>query len=402
LKLETKKRCLLFTEYFLPGHAGGGATQTSKNLIERLGDRYDFCVLTGDRESPGAKPYDNVAFGKWVAVIGAKTFYSAVTFSYLFSLPKLVREANPDVVYLNGFFSPRMVLFMLLRRFWLIPKIPVIVAPEDELSEGAMNTKRRKKDIFIFITKLFGLYKQKVVWKASSPREKKEIENIFGKKTNIHIAASATPRMLFENFSIDEKPKKEKGKVIFSFISRITVKKNLHYTIEAMKELKGDVRFDVYGPIEDEIYWREKCETAMNDLPKNIEIVLHGSVPHSEVTQRLSTSHFFVLSTLSESFGHVVLEAMAGGCPVVLSDRTPWLDLETKGLGWDILLDDKKKWKAVLQHCVDMSAEDYERMALRARQYAVAKLDSPEIINANYELFEKAIKSAECGVRSAE
>lgn len=376
----------------MPGHAGGGATQTSKNLIERLGDGYDFCVLTGDRESPNAKPYENITFNEWVAVIGAKTFYSAVTFGYLFSLRRLVREANPDVVYLNGFFSPRMVLFMLLRRFWLIPKIPVIVAPEDELSEGAMNTKRRKKDVFIFIAKFFGLYKQKVIWKASSSREKKEIESFFGRNANIHIAASATPKMLFENFSFEQKPKKEKGKVVFSFISRITAKKNLHYAIEVMKELKGNVRFDVYGPIEDKVYWREKCETAINNLPKNIEVVLHGSVPHDEVAQRLSTSHFFVLSTLSESFGHVVLEAMAGGCPVVLSDRTPWLEMESKGLGWGIPLEDKKKWKDVLQRCVDMNAEDYERMALRARQHAVAKLDSPEIINANYELFEKAIE----------
>lgn len=391
MELETKKKCLIFTEYFLPGHAGGGAIQTSKNIIERLGDRYDFSVLTGDRESPSAKPYENIVFNNWVDVIGAKTFYSAVTLGYIFSLRKLVKEANPDVAYLNSFFAPRMIWFMLLRRFWLIPKIPVIVAPEDELSAGAMNTKKRKKDTFIFIAKLLGLYKRRVIWKASSPQEKKEIENIFGGKANIHIAASATPKMLFEKFSLEEKPKKEKGKVVFSFISRITAKKNLHYAIEVMKELKGNVRFDVYGPIEDEIYWREKCEEAINNLPSNVEVVLHGSVPHAEVAERLSTSHFFVLSTLSESFGHVVLEAMAGGCPVVLSDRTPWLEMESKGLGWDIPLGDKKKWKEILQLCVDMSAEDYEQMALRARQHAVAKLDSPEIINANYELFEKAI-----------
>lgn len=392
LETKTKKRCLIFTEYFLPGHAGGGATQTSKNLIERLGDRYEFSVMTGDRESPSAKPYENVDFGKWVDVIGAKTYYSPVTLKYLLSMPKLVREANPDVVYLNSFFSPRMALFMLLRRFWLIPKIPVIVAPEDELSEGALNSKRAKKDRFISIVKLLGLYSRKVFWKASSPQEKKEIESFFGESINIHVAASATPRMLFENFSIERKPVKEEGKVIFSFVSRITEKKHLHYAFEAMKDLKGDVQFDVYGPIEDKTYWREKCEPVINELPPNIKVLLHGGVPHAEVAERLSTSHFFVLSTLSESFGHVVLEAMAGGCPVVLSDRTPWHDLESVGLGWEIPLEEKEKWKEILQYCVDMNATDYFPMANRARKHAVEKLDSPEIINANYELFEKAIQ----------
>lgn len=73
------KNVLLFTEYFLPGHRGGGATQTSKNIIERLGDSYNFFVLTGDRESPGAEPYNNIKFNKWVYVIGAKTYYAPVT-----------------------------------------------------------------------------------------------------------------------------------------------------------------------------------------------------------------------------------------------------------------------------------------------------------------------------------
>lgn len=392
LGTKKKKRCLIFTEYFLPGHAGGGATQTSKNIIERLGDRYEFCVLTGDRESPSAKPYESVSLNQWVDVIGAKTYYAPFTMKYLLFMPKLIREADCDFVYLNGFFTPRFNAFMLLRRFGFIPKIPVIAAPEDELSEGCLSAKTTKKKFFISLVKLLGLYKKKVLWKASSPQEKKEIEGFFGEKANIHIASSATPKMLFENFSFEQKPPKEKGKVVFSFISRIMVKKNLHYALEVMEQLKGDVRFDVYGPIEDETYWREKCEPVINRLPSNIKVVHHGGVPHAEVAERLSTSHFFVLSTLSESFGHVVLEAMAGGCPVVLSDKTPWHDLESAGLGWEIRLEENEKWKEILQRCVDMSADEYQPMARRARQHAVEKLDSPEIINANYELFEKAIK----------
>ncbi len=389
--MDKKKRVLLFTEYFLPGHAGGGAAQTSKNLIERLGDRYDFSVLTGDRESPNTEAYKDIPLNQWTSVIGAEVHYAKLSLGYIFSLWRLVKEAKPDVVYLNSFFAPRMLAFMFLRRFWMIPKIPVMVAPEDELSIGCMSAKTRKKEIFISIAKHLGIYKKNVIWKASHPREKEEIQGYFGKSANVHIASSATPKMLFENFSFDEKPKKEKGKVVFSFISRIMVKKNIHYAFEVMSQLKGDVRFDVYGPIEDEAYWREKCEPVIKNLPTNVEVILHGTIAHNEVAKRLSTSHFFVLSTLSESFGHVVLEALAGGCPVVLSDNTPWLDLREKGLGWDIPLEQKERWIEVLQKCVDMSAEEYESMARYVRQHAVEKLDSPEIINANYELFEKAL-----------
>ena len=384
-----KKKCLIFTEFFFPGHKGGGAIQTSKNLVERLGDKYEFAVLTSDRESIGSKPYENVPLNQWVDVVGAKTHYAPLTIGYFLSLGRLIKEAGPDLVYLNSFFSPRMALFMLLRRFGLVPKIPVIVAPEDELSEGCLNSKRRKKDLFIFLVKFLGMYRH-VLWKASSVREKSEIETFFGPKASVYIAPSATPRMLLDNFSLDMKPKKESGKVVFSFVSRIMVKKNLHFALEAMEGLTGEVRYDIYGPIEDKAYWQQ-CEAVIKRLPSNVEVVLHGAVPHADVSKKLSTSHFFVLSTLSESFGHVVLEALAGGCPLVLSDRTPWLDLEEKGLGWDIPLEQTKRWREILQRCVDMDASEYEPMAARARQHSVEKLDSPEIIGANYKLFEKAL-----------
>ena len=49
--------------------------------------------------------------------------------------------------------------------------------------------------------------------------------------------------------------------------------------------------------------------------------------------------HFFILPTLGENFGHVFIEALAAGCPLIISNRTPWLELEKKGIGWDIPLE---------------------------------------------------------------
>lgn len=45
-------------------------------------------------------------------------------------------------------------------------------------------------------------------------------------------------------------------------------------------------------------------------------------------------AELFVLPTHSENFGMVVAEALAHGCPVVVSRGAPWAGLETEGCGW--------------------------------------------------------------------
>jgi glycosyltransferase involved in cell wall biosynthesis len=46
---------------------------------------------------------------------------------------------------------------------------------------------------------------------------------------------------------------------------------------------------------------------------------------------------FFVLPTIGENFGYVFLEALAAGCPLITSDRTPWTTLrKTHWLGYFI------------------------------------------------------------------
>ena len=46
-----------------------------------------------------------------------------------------------------------------------------------------------------------------------------------------------------------------------------------------------------------------------------------------------------ILPTLGENFGHVIVEAWTAGCPVLVSDRTPWRQLASHGVGWDVALD---------------------------------------------------------------
>ena len=66
-------------------------------------------------------------------------------------------------------------------------------------------------------------------------------------------------------------------------------------------------------------------------LPSNVRVAYGGVVAPDEVTAVLRRHHLFFLPTHSENFGHVIVEALAAGRPALVSDRTPWTDLEAAG-----------------------------------------------------------------------
>ncbi len=99
----------------------------------------------------------------------------------------------------------------------------------------------------------------------------------------------------------------------------------------------------------------------------------------------------FFLPTLGENFGHVILEALCAGCPVLISDQTPWRGLEEKGVGWDLSLSKPEMFREVLQRCVDMNDEEYMKWSERAREYGVNVSRDDNVVKQNRQLFYKAV-----------
>ena len=97
------------------------------------------------------------------------------------------------------------------------------------------------------------------------------------------------------------------------------------------------------------------------------------------------------LPTLGENFGHVVPEALAAGCPVLLSDRTPWHDLEQHGAGWTLPLQSPEAFRRVVQQCTDMPAPEFDRLRTAAIRYAQQYSARTDAREKTKQLFETAI-----------
>ena len=101
----------------------------------------------------------------------------------------------------------------------------------------------------------------------------------------------------------------------------------------------------------------------------------------------LSQYDLFLLPTRGENYGHVIAEALAAGCPVAVSDRTPWGKIEEEGAGWVVPLDDERRWKSVIQEVVDAGEDELHARRTAAKRLAHAQISSQRDVEGYRRLF---------------
>lgn len=385
------KTCILtFVDHYLPGYKAGGPIRTLANMVDKLGDEFEFKIVTSDRDFCDMKPYPGIKIDDWNRVGKADVFYLSPRMRSLKEVKKILCVTEHDVIYLNSFFSSHFTIKpLLLRRLRLILDRPLVIAPRGEFSPGALGLKNLKKLVYIATAKALGLYK-KAVWQASSNHEEVDIRQWFGNDVRIIIAPNLPP-VIHSTDELSPKGGKIKGCLKIVFLSRISRMKNLNGALKMLSGLKGKVDFNIYGPMEDKTYWVE-CQKIIGNLPGNIAVQYCGSVKHDKVGAVMREHDILFFPTLGENFGHVILEALCAGCLLLISNQTPWRDLEAKGVGWDLPLDRPELFRDILQKCVNMNNAEYIKWSERAREYGLVVTKDDGVVEQNWKLFYHAVR----------
>ena len=113
-------------------------------------------------------------------------------------------------------------------------------------------------------------------------------------------------------------------------------------------------------------------------------------VEHARVNEVFAEHDLFLFPTLGENFGHVICEALIAGCPVLLSDQTPWRNLEEAGVGWDIPLGENGRFQTAVQQCIDADEEWYAGFVARTGEYAKKLIADPTVVEDNRRMFRYA------------
>jgi len=378
---------------YLPGFRAGGPIRTIANLVENLGNEFDFRIIASDRDLGEATPYTNVKHDEFNDVGKAKVFYASPKMTSLGNLRKLLKDIPHDVLYLNSFFNHKFTIKpLLLKRMGKLPNRPVIVAPRGEFSQGALKLKWPKKHAYIAFAKATGLY-ENVIWQASSEYEERDIRKWFGESAVVHVAPDLTPAAAAANRELyQNRRKKEKGFLKIIFLSRISPMKNLDGALRILEKVKGNVEMNIYGPVTDEAYWG-KCREIIDRMPDNVKVTYKGSVPHEEVPKVMAQHDLFFFPTHGENFGHVIHESLSVGTPVLISAQTPWRDLEQYRVGWDLPLGEEAGFIKTIEYCCIVDHNVYEKCNERAFKFASMFFEAQNTLDANRKLFMRIVET---------
>lgn len=381
---DNRSTILAFVPYYLPGYKSGGPIRSIANKVDRLGDRFDFRIVTSDRDATDASSYDGVKSDAWTQVGQAKVFYSSPAGRSFAALYRLLNTVPYDVLYLNSvFFYDYTLKPLFLRRLGLLPHRPVVLASRGEFSRGALALKTTKKRAFLALARAVGLYSG-VTWQATSAYEADDIRREMGRATHVRIAPTLAP----EHGAADvERVPKAPGTLRLLFLSRISPKKNLHLALKMLSEVQVQVSYTIVGPVRDDVYWA-RCKELMDELPPHVEAKYKGPIPYEQVLDEMAAHDLFFMPTAGENYGHVIQEALAAGTPVLISDQTPWRNLEEHSVGWDLSLEQPARFRRVIEACARKAPEAYQAWREHIASWQARFQEEDEPCARNAELFE--------------
>jgi phosphatidylinositol alpha-mannosyltransferase len=186
------------------------------------------------------------------------------------------------------------------------------------------------------------------------------------------------------------------GRINVLFVGRMDPRKGVPYLFKAMpriaRELNGNVRFLIVG--------ERGLRAMLSHGPLNLhgaEIAWIGHVPAGELPRYYVTADIFCSpATGQESFGIVLLEAMASGVPIVASDIPGYRTILTPAR--EGLLIPPKDPDGIAQAIVTLARDESLRreLALRGREKAL-QYDWPIIVRRLEAIYRSVLGAEPAG-----
>jgi glycosyltransferase involved in cell wall biosynthesis len=317
--------------------------------VENLKEEYDFFVFTADTDFGESSPMPDIKVDQWLEQDGVNVYYHSKGMMSYKKVKSVINEIDPNRIYLNSMFS-NMIKPILAG----YQSEKIIIAPRGMLSSSALAVKPIRKFLYLWFLRTFGFAKY-LNFHATSDQEVKDIQRIFPNAKSITIAGNipvkvdaTLPQLIKTSNSIQ-----------LVFTGRMHPIKNLHVLLQALKNVKGQIVLNIIATKED-VYYLDKCQQIAKEFGSHIQVNWLLDLPHHQIKSQLQSAHFFVLLSEVESFGHAIFEALAVGCPVFISDQTPWKNLQEKKAGWDLPISDLNLISTSLQQLVEMDDEEWQ------------------------------------------
>lgn len=241
-------------------------------------------------------------------------------------------QENWDVVHIHGIWTP---ILTRVQRWATANKIKLVWSPHGMLQTRALMMKWLKKFAGLLLYQWKALRSADVIHVCSDSEARNVARLHLGVPMvkiplGVHLSG-----MVEGNASRDAKDPRQ----IVLYVGRVNRGKGLGNLIKAWKTLcEKDVAISSSWRVViagfDEENHAEELKTLAKRLSVEDSIEVRGPVYGSDKDSLYASASLFVLPSLSENFGSVILEALAQGVPAIATNGTPWQDLPRVGCGW--------------------------------------------------------------------
>ncbi len=376
-----KKSVLVFIDWFLPGDKAGGPVRSCANLLDHLGNDFNFSVVTRDTDYTESKPYDSVKSDEWNVTDGKRVYYISAANLNKETIARIIREEKPSAVYLNGIWSQPFTAWPLKEVKKSKSKTKVIVAARGMLAPSALAIKATKKKVFLRLAKWRNDFSN-VIFHATNEKEASEIRKSMGDKSKVLVAGNL-PRQAGK---VSAHALKVKGRLRIVSIARIAPEKNTLFALEVLSKTSAEVEADFFGAVYDAEYWQQ-CKSVLEKLPSNVHVKFPGPIPSEDISRTLAAYDLLFLPTRGENFGHIILESMQAGTPVLISDQTPWKNLADENAGWDLPLKSPDGFAKTIEMIAEMNDVDFQKHSEAALALAKKYASDATLLEDNRSLF---------------
>ena len=384
---SAKTRILVSAQWFPPAFKAGGPIRSVYNLIQALKSEgrnpdLEFFVFAGAYDLGEKETIEGVDEGVWSnleGISGVQVRYENRSNWKRSNWKHIFEEVQPDVLYLNSLFSIAFALRPL--QIARAKGIKTVLAPRGMLGTGALAIKPLKKLIFLSFARNLDFFRD-VEFHASTEEEVREVKmHIPGKKV---FEARNFPDPTINSLPITSL---SEG-INLLCLGRVHRVKNLLFAIETLSNMNlkdRKVKVNIVGPAEDESYLNSLLSLSQGSL----EITYLGAIAHKDLSSVFKDTHFLLMPTTHENFGHAIIESWGFGRPVLLSDNTPWKELQKEGLGYCTPLV-SNLWEEVFKEVLVISQDNLRDMAVSCSARYKELVFDPKVLRANRSIFTSA------------
>ncbi len=228
--------------------------------------------------------------------------------------------------------------------------IPYVIRPAGSLMAEPQKHRSLRKRLYAALKERRHLNGAAAVHVASGIEAKSVSE--FGVRAPIVTVPNGIPgaRLRPMAASVSSAPTDDRTCRKVLFLGRLHPIKGLDLLARAFGKVarsRKDVHLIIAGP-EGKKGYRSTVERYLRDEGVLDKTVFTGELEGERKWQAYREADVFVLPSRSENFGIAVAEAMASGIPVVVSQETPWQDVETRKAGFWVPLDAQKFAEAII------------------------------------------------------